>query len=95
MIRLLVFPETGVIPKGVAVDVILAEDADGPRWADVSFEGVRSLPLTEDVALLTYRVTARWEHKESQFPALANSVYVKRKGAWKLAFHQQSPLGAG
>jgi hypothetical protein len=92
---LLVFPETGVITRDVAVDAILAENAGGRRWAEVRFEEVRSVQLTEDVALLTYRVTARWEHEESEYSALASSVYVKREGAWKLAFHQQSPLGAG
>lgn len=92
---LLVFPETGVITRDVAVDAILVENAEGRRWAEVNFEGVRSAQLTEDVALLTYRVTARWEHEALEYPALASSVYVKRDGAWKLAFHQQSPLGAG
>lgn len=92
---LLVFPETGVITRDVAVDAIRAENAAGRRWGKVSFDGVHSLQLTEDVALLTYKVRARWEHEESEYPALASSVYVKREGAWKLAFHQQSPLGAG
>jgi hypothetical protein len=92
---LLVFPETGVITRDVAVEAILAENAEGRRWAEVNFEGVRSVQLTDDVALLTYQVTARWEHEESEYPALASSVYVKREGTWKLAFHQQSPLGAG
>jgi hypothetical protein len=63
--------------------------------AEVDFKEVRTVQLTEDVALLTYRVTARWEHKESEYPALASSIYVKRDGAWRLAFHQQSPLGSG
>jgi hypothetical protein len=92
---LLVFPETGIITRDVAVDAILTENAEGRRWAEVDFEGVRSVRLAEDVALLTYRVTARWEHDESAYLALASSIYVKRDGAWKLAFHQQSPLGAG
>jgi hypothetical protein len=92
---LLVFPETGVITRGMAVDAILAENADDRRWAEVRFEAVRSLQLAEDVALLTYRVTARWEHEESKNSALASSVYVKRDGLWKLAFHQQTPLGVG
>ena len=92
---LLVFPETGVITRDVAVGAILVENAEGRRWAEVNFEEVRSARLTEDVALLIYRVTARWEHEESEYPALASSIYVKREGAWKLAFHQQSPLGAG
>jgi hypothetical protein len=92
---LLVFPETGLITRDVAVDAILVENAEGRRWAEVNFEGVSSVQLTEEVALLTYSVSARWEHEASEYAALASSVYVKREGAWKLAFHQQSPLGAG
>jgi hypothetical protein len=92
---LLVFPETGVITRDVAVDAILAENAEGRKWAEADFEGVRCVRLTEDVALLTYRVTARWEHEARESPALASSVYLRSEGVWKLAFHQQSPLGAG
>ena len=88
---LLVFPETGVITRGVAVDAILTENAEGRRWAEVQFDDVRSLQLTEDVTVLTYRVAARWEHEESKSSARASSVYIKRNGVWKLAFHQQTP----
>jgi hypothetical protein len=91
---LLVFPETGVITRAIALDAIRAENAQGRRWAEVQFAAVRSLQVAEDVAVLTYRVTARWEHEVSANSALASSVYVKRKGSWKLAFHQQTPLSA-
>ena len=89
---LLVFPETGVITRDVAVDAILAENAEGRRWAEVEFADVRSVRLAADVALLTYRVAARWEHEASMMVALASSVYVNRGGAWKVGFHQQTPI---
>jgi hypothetical protein len=89
---LLVFPETGVITRDVAVDAIVAENAEGRRWAEVQFDEVHSVQLAENVTLLTYRVDARWEHEESKRLALASSVYIKRDGVWKLAFHQQTPL---
>ena len=92
---LLVFPETGVITRSVAVDAILAENAEGRRWTEVQFDDVRSLQLANDAALLTYRVTGRWEHEEAKSLALASSVYVERDGAWKLAIHQQTPLQGG
>jgi hypothetical protein len=92
---LLVFPETGVITRGVAVDAILTENAEGRRWAEVEFDKVRSLRLADNAALLTYRVAARWEHEQSKNSALASSVYVRRDGVWKLAFHQQSPIQGG
>lgn len=89
---LLVFSETGVITRDAAVDAILIENADGRRWAEVEFDEVRNLRLADDVALLTYRVAARWEHEQSKNLALASSVYVKRDEAWKLAFHQQTAI---
>jgi hypothetical protein len=87
---LLVFPETGVITREVAVDAIVAENAEGRKWAEVEFDDLRTLQLSRDVILLTYRVAARWEHERSRIAALASSIYVERGGAWKLAFHQQS-----
>jgi hypothetical protein len=90
---LLVFAETGVITRDAAIEAILQENAQGRRWAEVHFDEVRSLQLSADAAVLTYRVAARWEHEETQSSALASSVYVKRNNAWKLALHQQTPLG--
>jgi hypothetical protein len=89
---LLVFPETGVITRSDAVEAIKRENSEGRRWAEVQMDTVHSLQVTEDVALLSYRVAARWEHEESANTALASSLYVMRDGAWKLAFHQQSPI---
>jgi hypothetical protein len=89
---LLIFPETGPISRDVAVDAILTENAEGQKWTEVEFHEVRSLALADDVALLTYRVAARWEHETSKNSALASSVYIKRGGVWKLALHQQTPI---
>jgi hypothetical protein len=90
---LLAFPETDVITRDVAVEAILQENAEGRRWAAVQFDAVRSLRLSADAVLLTYQVTARWEHESSEIVARASSVYVKRESGWKLIFHQQTPLG--
>ena len=89
---LLIFPETGVIDRAFALDAIRAENKEGRRWAEVEFDDVRSLTLTPDSAVLTYKVKARWAHETASITALASSVYVKRGGAWKVALHQQSPL---
>jgi hypothetical protein len=91
---LLVFPETGVINRDFAVDAIRKENEEGRKWAEVDFDEIRSLRPTDDVALLTYRVTARWEHEKASITTLASSVYVKRDGLWKLIFHQQSPVSS-
>ena len=61
---------------------IRTENAEGRRW----------VPLGRDAHLLTYRVSARWEHEDTKSVALASSVYIRRDGAWNLAFHQQMPM---
>ena len=91
---LLVFPETGVITRDVAVAAIRTENAEGRKWAEVEFKDVRVVRLTDDSAVLTYKVAARWEHEDSSSTALATSVYVRRKGEWRVGFHQQTPLVA-
>ena len=91
---LLVFPETGVITRDVAVEAITQENAEGRRWAEVHMQQVRTVALSDDAVLLTYRVAARWEHEQAPIEALASSAYVRRDGRWKLAFHQQTPLNA-
>ena len=91
---LLVFAETGVITRDVAVAEIRKENTEGRRWEHVEFNNIRYLRMSADVTLLTYQVSARWAHEASTGSALATSVYVKRVGEWKLAFHQQTPTAA-
>lgn len=86
------FSETGVITRDIAVRAILNENTEGRKWAEVEFDAVRSLPVTRDVVLLSYSVVGRWEHEKTRISALASSLYVKRDGVWKLAFHQQTPV---
>ena len=92
---LLVFPETGVITRRVAVDAMVAAHAEGRPSAEVPFDDVRSMRLTDEAALVTYKVAARWAYEGTKNVALASSVYVKRDDAWKLACHQQTPLTVG
>jgi hypothetical protein len=91
---ILAFAETGPIGRDVAVAAIEREQAEGQQWAEVEFSGVRWLTLTDEVIALTYRVVARSAHETSSNTALASSAYVKRDGAWRLAFHQQTPLAS-
>ena len=46
---------------------------------------------TDDVAIITYRAAAEREGSE-QYRARVSSGYVKRDGAWRMVFHQQTPL---
>jgi predicted enzyme related to lactoylglutathione lyase len=87
----LVFAETGVIERETALAAIRQENAEGRRWAEVSFDDVLTQPLASDTALLNYRATARWQHEPSSIVMLASSIYVRRNGRWKVGFHQQSP----
>jgi hypothetical protein len=88
----LVFAETGVIRRAPALAAIRQENAEGRRWAEVQFDDILTLQLAQDAALLTYRATARWANASSRIAVLASSVYVRREGSWKVAFHQQTPV---
>ncbi|GEN80735.1 nuclear transport factor 2 family protein [Actinotalea fermentans] len=45
--------------------------------------------VTDDVAVVTYSAAA--ERDETPYAALVSSLYVRRAGGWRLAFHQQTP----
>lgn len=82
---------TGTITRVKAADGLKRERA-GSRWAEVIFEDTHLAPLAEGAFLLCYRVIARRAHWSRPGTLLAASVYVRRNGAWKLAFHQQTPV---
>jgi hypothetical protein len=64
----------------------------GPGWSSLVFDGERCVPLNGDTALLTYRFTGR-RGEDFEYVALMGSVYVRRPQGWRMAFHQQTPLG--
>jgi len=71
-------------------EATLASIEAAPRWSGVEFDDVRTLPLTKDAKLLSYRATAwRPDHSEP-YVARAASVYVLTGEDWRLAYHQQS-----
>ncbi len=81
-----------VIVPGRALDrdaTIAAMDAS-PGWDSFSIVDERLLPLGGDAALLTYRFRGR--RGESEYEAILSSTYARDDGAWKLVFHQQTPL---
>ncbi len=85
---LMVFPE----PAGVLVkDEIASSIGAGARWADVELEEHRVLELSDNAAVVTYKATAR-RPDGPPYVARASSAYVRAGNAWKLAFHQQTPL---
>jgi hypothetical protein len=85
----MVFPD----PAGVQIkDEILSSVAAQSRWSDVALEEHRVMELSERAALVTYKATARRTGEPKPYRARASSAYVHDGRAWKLAFHQQTPL---
>jgi hypothetical protein len=79
-------------PQAVLVnDQIPSSIRDAARWREVALEEHRVLELDERAAVVTYKATARRDDG-SLYVARASSAYVSDGRAWKLAFHQQTPL---
>ncbi|MPZ21959.1 MAG: DUF4440 domain-containing protein [Dehalococcoidia bacterium] len=88
---LMVFPEPpGILRREATIDSVAAAQP----WASFEIEDVLLTELTPDSAAITYRATGRREGDPSDYRALASSVYVRRGGEWKLALHQQTPIGS-
>jgi hypothetical protein len=83
---LMVFPGAGVMRRADVIEGIEA----APRWLRVEIGGEQLLELGPESRLLCYHALAHRDG-ESEYSALVSSVYVRRGGAWKLVFHQQSP----
>jgi hypothetical protein len=77
----------GVADKDEIADSVGA----AKRWRDLEIDFRGLVEPTSDVAILTYQAEATRQNGEP-YSALVSSGYVKRNGAWKLAFHQQTPL---
>jgi hypothetical protein len=86
----IIFPEIGRIDLEFALNGLREENAAGQRWAEAAFAGIRAVTVVPDVALLHYEATARWNYKEDAEKVLCATLYVKRAGAWRVAFHQQT-----
>ena len=86
---LMVFPD----PAGVQIkDEILSSVSGQSRWTDVALEEHRLMELANGAALVTYKATAHRPGEQKPYRARASSAYVHDGRAWKLAFHQQTPL---
>lgn len=87
---LLAFTQMGEVLKREKVALSVR---NSPRWTEVELAEEGLLQPTEDVALITYLATANRDDKDRErYRARVSSGYVKREGAWKLMFHQQTPL---
>lgn len=89
-----VLDETAVmlLPGGMVLsgrDQVL-DAMGGPPWRTFALDDVRTHRPTADTALVHYGVVAQRDGAP-EYSALMSSLYVRRPGGWKLAFHQQTP----
>ena len=92
----LIFPKLGRIARDAAVAAIRQENADGRAWDEVRFDEVRSEWLSQnEIALLTYLATARWNYESRPSRTLCATVYARRGGSWRVVFHQQTEVASG
>ena len=71
-------------------DEAIAAMESAPPWASFELKDPRVVELTEDSGVVVYAVEARREGQEP-YAAVVSSTFVRHDGAWKLAFHQQTP----
>ncbi len=80
-----------ILPGDLVIDDRAAaiESMSGTPWGSFRLSGHRVRELTDDCALIAYRVQAR--RGGDEYVAWCSSTYVREKGAWRMAVHQQSP----
>ncbi len=79
-----------VVPGAVLDREACAAAVDAsPGWDEWAISDARTVPLTPDSAVLTYRWRSR--RGDSTYAALMSSGYARRDGAWRLLLHQQTP----
>jgi hypothetical protein len=80
-----------LLPGGMFLDdrAAIVESMSGQPWSHYELEDVRTFRPASDVGVVTYGVVAARGGRE--YSALMSSLYLRREGGWKLAFHQQTP----
>src|SRR4051794_22895429 len=80
-----------LLPGGWVLDdrAAIVESMSGQPWSRYRLDDLRSSRPTPDTGLVTYSAVA--ERDGQTYRALMSSLYVRRGGEWKLAFHQQTP----
>jgi hypothetical protein len=76
----------GVMSRDAAIDAIEA----APPWSTFEIADPRVVVLREDCGIVVYAVTAQ-RAGDAPYSAVVSSTFVRDDGAWKLAFHQQTP----
>jgi hypothetical protein len=77
----------GLLPRPRVLQSIIG----AARWQSVEPADVTLTELGPQTQCLSYVVQARRADTGQAYRALIGSIYVHEAGAWKLAFHQQTP----
>lgn len=72
----------------------LASVAEVPALVDLDIADAHIRRLTDETVAVAYRATARRRGRSAPYMAVIGSVYVRRQGRWRLAFHQHTPVAA-
>lgn len=83
-----------VLANGMVMDraMVVQSLADAPAWAGYEIDDPHLLTMGDDVYALVYTGTGRRDGGDD-FVGIMTSIYVRRDGAWRLAFYQQTPKG--
>lgn len=77
----------GIMDKAQVMEAMAAAEP----WAGYELEPAHLIEISQDVAALVYRASARRTDDEADYEVVISSVYARRDGAWKLIVHQQTP----
>jgi hypothetical protein len=85
----MVFPEpAGIFDEQAIIDSL----EDSSPWISVRMEQVNVVRLRDAAVVVAYRAEARRESGDP-YRTYAASVYVRQDDdAWRLAYHQQTPI---
>ena len=87
---LLAFPLMGEMHGVHSRAEVAATATMANRWRDLTMSRRHLLQPADGVAIISYRADVK-RADGLPYEALISSVYVRRSGGWKLAFHQHSP----
>jgi hypothetical protein len=91
--RLLADDIAMLLPGGMVIDdrQAVIESMSGAPWDEYEMvDDAHVLPLGDWAAVVHYRAKAR--RADHRYEALFASTYVRERGEWKLAAHQQTPV---
>jgi hypothetical protein len=76
----------GVLTREATIEAI----ESAPPWSSFEMKDPRVVALNQDSGVVVYAVVAQREG-ETPYSAVISSTFVREDGAWRLAFHQQTP----